>query len=114
MPGRSRRRRPCHHPPEDGRRDRDVRQHAARRGLLRVVPGSLCSGARADACRPRRHGSGGSPPTRKEANYLFLMNQTDRPLRAEARGTDLVTGTSYDDGIEVAGGQVVVLREDSA
>jgi beta-galactosidase len=52
----------------------------------------------------RRHADGRS--------YLFLINHGHQAARVDAAGTDLLTGTTWPERVEVGAGGVVVLRED--
>lgn len=48
-----------------------------------------------------------------EDSYLFLFNHTTECVRVAASGTDLLTGATHADGLELAAGGSAVIREGS-
>jgi beta-galactosidase len=48
-----------------------------------------------------------------DASWLFAINHTDRDLRLDVDGLDLVTGARHTAGATVAAGAVAVIREDA-
>ncbi|MET9621959.1 Beta-galactosidase C-terminal domain [Streptomyces sp. NPDC006464] len=51
----------------------------------------------------RRRANGGS--------FLFLINHLDESVTVPVRGSDLVSGRSYEGKCRLGGGDVVVVRE---
>jgi beta-galactosidase len=48
-----------------------------------------------------------------DASWLFAINHSDRDLRLDVDGLDLVTGDRHASGAPVAPGSVAVIREDA-
>ncbi|MFG3042526.1 beta-galactosidase [Streptomyces sp. NPDC048330] len=46
-----------------------------------------------------------------KASYLFLINHTLEPVVVPVRGTDMMNGRSYEGKCQLAGGDVVIVRE---
>ena len=70
-----------------------------------VHPPALTQGADADLEVVRRR--------RGDLSYLFIVNHGPQTISVEATGEDLLTGTSVEGTLSVAGGTVRVIREES-
>ncbi|MER7169241.1 beta-galactosidase, partial [Micromonospora sp. NPDC000207] len=77
----------------------------------RLLTGAAHTAGVTPVCPGTPHGVEAVRRSGPEGSWLFLLNHTDRPQTVPAAGTDLLTGVTATDSVDLPAGGVAVLRE---